>query len=71
MHGTRAFPDDVGRRFDKLDYTKIRLEYSTGLGVASRASSTIEVIEREWKQRLIPQGGTLRHVYFDELKLQP
>lgn len=71
MHGTRAFPDDVGRRFDKLDYPKIRLEYSTGLGVASRASSTIEAIEREWKQRLIPQGGVLRHVYFDELKLQP
>lgn len=71
MHGTRAFPDDVGRRFDKLSCPKTRLEYSTGLGIASRASSTIEVIEREWKQRLILHGGALRHVYFDELKIQP
>jgi len=71
MHGIRAFPDAVGRRFDKLDYPKLRLEYSTGLGIASRAQSKIDIINREWKQALSMQESVLRHSRFDQLRIHP
>jgi hypothetical protein len=70
MHGTRAFPDDVGRRFDKLDYPKTRLDYSTGLGILSKDSTKIDVIEREWKQNLRLQGSALKHTLFDSLRIK-
>jgi hypothetical protein len=52
MHGTRALPNDVGRRFDKLDYPKTRIDHSTGLGILSKDRAKIDVVEREWTQNL-------------------
>jgi hypothetical protein len=71
MHGTRALPDDVGRRFNKLDYFKTRLDHSTGLGIASKDSSKIDIIDKEWKSCLRLQGPVLKHALFDQLCLQP
>lgn len=71
MHGTQALPNDVGKRFDKLEGYKTRLEYSTGLGIASKASTKIDIINREWKQQLSAHGSVLRHAWFDQLCIQP
>jgi hypothetical protein len=67
VHGTRALPETVGERFDKLAYLKTELKYAAGLGIASKDSSKIDLIDREWKLRLSPHGSVLRHAWFDQL----
>jgi hypothetical protein len=52
MHGISVLPDTVGRAFEKLRQPKIRLEHSTGLGVACANPQKIDIIEKEWKQDL-------------------
>lgn len=71
LHGTRALPTEVGRRFDKLAYPKTRIEQSTGLGILSKSAAKIAVIEREWKHQLRHQGAVVKHALFDQLCLQP
>lgn len=71
MHGLRAFPDTVGKRFDKLDYPSVRIEHGAGLGIASRDKGKIAIIDREWKQMLYHHGSELRHREFDSIRIQP
>lgn len=71
LHGTRALPDTVGRRFEKLDYSKVELEHGGGIGVASRDERKIAAINKEWKQLLYYRASELRHREFDDLIIQP
>lgn len=36
LHDTRSFPDDVGRFFNQLPYSKFELTHSHGLGVVTK-----------------------------------
>jgi hypothetical protein len=72
LHGVRTFPDSVGKVFaEKLDGAKTLLDYSTGLGIVSKDKQKIEVIDREWKQKLHLHASGLRHADFDNLLMQP
>jgi hypothetical protein len=70
MHGTQVLPE-VKRQFDKLEYSKTRLEYSTGLGIASKNNLKISAVEMEWKQNVRLRDGVWRHVWFDHLHIRP
>lgn len=70
MHGTQVLPE-VRRQFEKLEWPKTRLEYSTGLGIASKSSVKITSIEREWKQNMSLRDGAWRHAWFDHVRIRP
>jgi hypothetical protein len=70
MHDVHSFPDDVGRVFAQLPGAKTLLDHSAGLGIVSTDARKIDVIEREWKQKLYPHGSGLKHRDFGHLYIQ-
>lgn len=70
MHNTRVYPGSVGKVFDSLAMPKVRFDHSAGLGVASRDACKIEVINREWKNKLYRDADSLRHSDFANLRIQ-
>lgn len=69
MHDVRAFRD-VEAAFRELPGSKTIFDHSCGLGVASTDERKIEIVEKEWKQKLYPHVGGLKHRDFDSIFIQ-
>jgi hypothetical protein len=65
MHGTRAFPQSVGKIFHGLPHHKMQIDVSAGLGIASMDAQKIAIVENEWRAQLYQDASGLRHRWFD------
>lgn len=70
MHGVKAFPDSVGKLFHDTEGAKTLLTYNTGLGIVSTDAAKIDIIKREWIDKLFPYASGLSHRDFDNLRIQ-
>lgn len=69
FHDIISFPDTIGKFFNELQYEKIYMNHSGGVGIISRSHDTLYRIQTCWINRIIDYGPTMSHSDYPQLTI--